>query len=66
VFFRDDMESKAKVILTDVVALRVCDNQTDEVLSGLAEPKFDGQHWVLPKPKVTKRPARSKERSVAR
>jgi hypothetical protein len=59
VFFRDDLENKAKVILTDVVALQICDNQNDEALAALAEPKFDGQAWVLPKPKVSKR--RTKE-----
>jgi hypothetical protein len=59
VFFRDSMEDKAKAILTDLVPLRVCETQTDDVLNNLAEPKFDGQHWVLTKPKA-KRPSAKK------
>ena len=55
VFFRDDLGAKAKVFLTELVSLRVCDEQADAVLDELPDAKFDGQDWVLPK---VKKPAR--------
>jgi hypothetical protein len=55
VFFRDAMENRARVILTELVALRTRDDQTDEVLDHLPPAKYDGRDWVLTKPK---RPAK--------
>jgi hypothetical protein len=55
VFFRDALEPKAKVILTNLVTLKVCETQADEALDGLPAAKFDGQDWVLPKAKASKR-----------
>jgi hypothetical protein len=66
VFFRDDLESKAKVILTELVSLRVCDSQADTVLDVLPAAKYDGQHWVLPKSKSRTRASKeAKEAAVA-
>lgn len=62
VFFRDDLESKAKVILTELVALRVCESQADAVLDELPAAKYDGQHWILPK---TRARARKEPKQVA-
>jgi hypothetical protein len=55
VFFRDAMESRAKVILTELVSLKTCESQTDETLDHLPPAKFDGRDWVLTK---VKRPAK--------
>ena len=52
VFFRDDIGERAKVLLMDLVALRVCENQTDAVLDELPPAKFDGRDWVLPRTKA--------------
>jgi len=60
VFFRDALETKAKVILTNLVTLKVCDTQADEALDGLPAAKFDGQDWILPKTKASKRDAAKK------
>jgi hypothetical protein len=53
VFFRDALEGRAKVILTELVSLKTCDSQVDEVLDGLPPAKFDGANWILSKPKRT-------------
>ena len=58
VFFRDNLEPAAKVILTEFVELKMCEQQEDEMLSGLPAAKFDGQHWMLPKAKVSKKKAK--------
>lgn len=60
VFFRDALENRARVILTGLVSLKVCDSQVDEVLDNLPPAKFDGHDWVLTKTKrspVAKRKA---------
>ena len=61
VFFRDALETKAKVILTNLVTLKVCESQEDAALDAMPAAKFDGQDWVLPKTK----PSKSKKAAAA-
>lgn len=65
VFFRDDLETRAKVILTELVSLKECESQADEVLDGLPAAKFDGQNWVLPKAKRAAGESKKKARDAA-
>lgn len=64
-FFRDDLEEKAKVILTEFVALRVLEEQADSVLDSLPPAKFDGRDWILPKTKRATADAKKKARAAA-
>lgn len=49
VYFRDDLEKKAKTLLTSVVTPVVADEQTDAVLDSLPAATHDGVSWMLPK-----------------
>ena len=71
VFFRDDLERKAKAIVRSVVSLSVAAAQSDGVLDGLPAAVCDHGSWLLPasygqraaQPATPNRKARS---SVAR
>jgi len=65
VFFRDALETRAKVILTELVSLKVCATQTDEALDALPPAKFDGQDWVLPKAKRVAAPKKKPSLTTA-
>ena len=64
-FFRDALEGRAKVILTQLVSLKVCESQVDEVLDNLPPAKFDGRDWVLPKAKRAVGAAKRKVQPLA-
>ena len=49
VYFRDDLEKKAKTILTTVVTPRIAAEQADAVLDVLPSATHDGINWMLPK-----------------
>jgi len=61
VVFRDDLGTKAKVLLADLAAVRMCEVQQDAVLDELPPAKFDGRDWVLPRAK----PARQSKKASA-
>jgi hypothetical protein len=49
VYFRDDIEKKAKTILTTTIVPTVAEEQSDKVLDALPEATHDGVYWMLPK-----------------
>lgn len=61
VYFRDDLEKKAKTLLTDVVTPEVAPEQSDPVLDSLPAATHDGVSWMLPKnyEKVMQRAAKA-------
>jgi hypothetical protein len=49
VYFRDELEKKAKTLLTTVVAPAVAESQSDAVLDLLPPATHDGSNYMLPK-----------------
>jgi hypothetical protein len=49
VYFRNNLEKKAKTLLTEVVKPTVAELQSDAVLDTLPVATQDGNDWVLPK-----------------
>jgi hypothetical protein len=49
VYFRDELEKKARTLLTNIVAPRIAESQTDEVLDLLPAATHDGMNYMLPK-----------------
>jgi len=49
VYFRDDLEKKAKTLLTTVVSPTIAEEQTDAVLDLLPQATHDGVSYMLPK-----------------
>jgi hypothetical protein len=49
VYFRNDLEKKAKTIVTTCVSPTVAESQTDDVLDILPPAVHDGDSWMLPK-----------------
>ena len=49
VYFKNELEKKAKTILTTTVAPTVAEEQTDAVLDSLPVATLDGVYWMLPK-----------------
>lgn len=51
VFFRDDMETRAKSIIPSIVELKIAESQNDAVLDQLPPAKLDNGDWILTKAK---------------
>ena len=49
VYFRDELEKKAKTLLTTIVSPKIADSQTDAVLDLLPPATYDGAAYMLPK-----------------
>jgi len=49
IFFKGNLEKKAKVILRSIISLTVAEDQTDPVLDSLPEASQEDGGWVLPK-----------------
>ena len=49
VYFRDDLEIKAKTILTAIVSPGIAEAQNDAVLDLLPAAAHNGVDWMLPK-----------------
>ena len=49
VYFRNELEKKAKTLLTTIVEPRIADDQSDEVLDLLPPATYDGASYMLPK-----------------
>ncbi len=49
VYFRDELEKKAKTLITTIVAPDIADEQSDAVLDILPAAAHDGINWMLPK-----------------
>lgn len=49
VYFRDELEKKAKTLLTTIVSPRIAEEQSDAVLDLLPPAVHDGVSYMLPK-----------------